>query len=478
MKTTRVLCHCAVGCAWLVLATLASAEVRMPRIFSDQMVLQRDMPIPVWGWAAEGDKVTVEFAGQTASATAGPGGKWTVTLKPLSAGGPHTLSVKGQTPADAVQARDVLVGEVWVCSGQSNMEWPVNRADNAEEEISAANYPSIRHFKVAHKIAETPQEDCVGEWEVCSPGTVADFTAVGYFFARLLHRDLDVPVGIIGCNWGGTLAEAWTGRERLEANNAFDAILERSREFNPNSPHQASVLYNGMLHPLIPFAIRGAIWYQGESNVTRAQQYAQLFPAMIQNWRAKWQQGDFPFYYVQLAPFRYDRNDPQACAELWEAQLKTLSLPNTGMAVTTDIGDIQDIHPTNKQEVGRRLALWALAKTYGRGDLVFSGPLYDSMNVEQNKIRIRFRHVGGGLTTRDGQPPSDFAIAGKDEEFHEATATIDGDTLIVYSEDVDNPVAVRYAWRDDAEPNLSNTEGLPASPFRTDDFKMVTDGSR
>jgi sialate O-acetylesterase len=300
---------------------------------------------------------------------------------------------------------------------------------------------------------------------------------VGYYFGRTLHQELDVPVGLINSSWGGTMAEAWTSREGLTGEPDFEPILQRSAQFKPNHPHQASVLYNGMIQPLIPLGIRGAIWYQGESNVGRAEQYQKLFPAMIANWRSQWGQGDFPFLFVQLAPYHYGDPAGPNCAELREAQRLTLdNAPNTGMAVTTDIGNVQDIHPKNKQDVGRRLALWALAKTYGE-DVVHSGPLYKSMKLEDGKIRISFEHTGGGLVAKGGDL-THFTIAGEDGNFVPAKAVIDGRTVVVQSDQVAAPVAVRFGWQNGAEPNLFNAEGLPASPFRTDDFKLATAGNK
>jgi len=313
-----------------------------------------------------------------------------------------------------------------------------------------------------------------GDWAVCSPDTVLNFSAVGYFFGRELHNELNVPIGLINTSWGGTVCEAWTSEEALKE-GGFDTILKRSKGAK-QGPNNASVLYNAMLAPLIPYGIRGAIWYQGESNRGRAYQYRELFPTMIRDWRERWGSGNFPFLFVQLAPFNYGNPDDPACAELREAQTMTLSLPNTGMAVTTDIGNVKDIHPKNKQEVGRRLALWALANSYDK-DLVYSGPLYKSMKVEGGKARITFDHTGGGLKSLDGKPLTEFAIAGEDKQFVPAQAKIEGDSVVVFSDEVDKPVAVRFGWRNAAEPNLANEEGLPASPFRTDDFKGVTAGN-
>jgi sialate O-acetylesterase len=473
MKRARVF-----GCCFLLsvlfVAAAAQADVRLPSVIGENMVLQQKQTAILWGWAENGERITVTLEGNTADATADSAGRWRVEIQPPPAGGPYTLTFEG---ANTITLSNVMVGEVWICSGQSNMAWPVARALNPEEEIAAADYPNIRLFTVARKIADKPQDDCVGTWTPCTPQTIEQFSAVGYFFGRQLHKELDVPVGLINTSWGGTVAEAWTSRGTLAGDSDFSAILQRAATFNERNPNQASVLYNGMIKPLVPFAIRGAIWYQGEANVRRAEQYAKLFPAMITDWRKSWGQGDFPFLYVQLAPFRYARSDPAECAELWEAQFKTLALPNTGMAVTTDIGDVKDIHPRNKQETGRRLSLWALAAVYGK-DIVYSGPLYDSMQVEGDTIRISFKHTGDGLKSSDGNALTYFTIASEEGEFVSATATIDGDTVVVHSDEVAKPAHVRFAWTDTAEPNLVNDAGLPASPFRTDSRKLVTAGKR
>jgi sialate O-acetylesterase len=369
------------------------------------------------------------------------------------------------------------------------MEWSVAQSTNPADEIRNANYPQIRMFKVGRNPSDKPLDDFAfvpnpkdakSGWAVASPETAAPMSAVGLFFARKLNQELQVPVGIISTNWGGTIAEAWTSHETLASDAEwFGPILERGKNFQPGNPNQPSVLYNSMIKPLVPFAIRGAIWYQGESNVSRAEQYAKLFPAMIADWRKSFGQGDFPFLFVQLAPYAYNKQmSTGQLPELWEAQTKTLTAsPNTGMCVTTDIATINDIHPPNKQDVGARLALWALANTYGKSDLVYSGPLYDSMAIEDNKIRVKFKHAAG-LKLSDSKPGQHFTIAGEDQKFVPATATIDGETVVVTSPDVPKPVAVRFGWTDTSEPNLFNGAGLPASPFRTDSFPMVTAGKR
>ncbi len=453
------------------LSAAAEAAVRLPAVFGDNMVLQRGRPLPVWGWAEPGKEVSVSIAGQTKTAKTDQNGRWKLTLDELKSGRPLTMTVKDSS-GSTLAFENVMVGEVWVCSGQSNMAWPLHAAENGEREVARADHPHIRLFYVPEVKAHYPIKNVANRWLVCTPENVSKadrggFSAVAYFFCRRLHKELGVPVGLIQAAWGGTPAEYWTSRETLLADPALRPLV-RGRD--------SSSLFNGMIAPLIPYAIRGAIWYQGEANVGRAHQYRELFPAMIADWRSAWGQGNFPFGFVQLAPYNYaKRHDPVACAELRDAQLMTLkSVPNTGMAVTMDIGDPEDIHPRNKLDVGGRLALWALAKVHGR-DCVYSGPIYKSMAVEGDKIRLRFDHVDGGLAASDGKPLRDFTIAGADEKFVPAQAEIDGDTIVVRSDKVTRPAAVRYAWRDDAVPNLSNQAGLPASPFRTDQWKDTTE---
>jgi sialate O-acetylesterase len=439
------------------------------------MVLQRDREAAVWGWADAGAEVHVVVDGKTVEATADQDGKWRAAVAPHEAGGPHTLVV--EAGADRAQVDDVYFGEVWVASGQSNMQWSVRQSAHADEEISAAQFPLVRMFSVPREPAAEPQTDTKGKWEAASPETVAEFSAVGYYFARELHRELGVPVGILHTSWGGTLCEAWTSREALAANDEFQPILGRVDQ-TQDLQHRAAHLFNGMIAPLIPYSVRGAIWYQGESNVGRAEQYASLFPAMIADWRGRWNQGDFPFLFVQLAPFRYGNADPELLAELWDAQLKTLrSVPHSGMVVTTDIATTGDIHPPNKQDVGKRLALWALGQVYGKEDVTYSGPIYKSHEAEGEAIRIAFDH-SSGLASRDGGELKDFTIAGEDHKFVPATARVEGDEIVVSSPDVKRPLAVRFAWYDTAEPNLVNSSGLPASPFRTDDWQLKTHGAR
>ena len=633
-------------------------HVSLAALFTDHMVLQRDIPIPVWGKATPGGLVTVTLGDDQADAVAGEDSTWQVKLPAQRAGGPHELTVTGVT---TLAFTNVMVGEVWIASGQSNMAWSLRQTNNAETEIAAANYPNIRLFEVANDVSALPLNDVTAStgWAPTTPETIAGFSSVAYFFGRALHDSLDIAVGLISTNWGGTRAEAWTSAETLlsledfrediqrlsemgdlqatlsEAQRAYETRLREwseegssrdpgftesprwtsaeyddsgwstmdiptlweeagmegfdgfawfrktvdlpadvaeqdltlhlgviddrdstyvngvlvghTNQYNtprsyvvdadlvqpgpnvitvrvldtggggglygepselrlepangsgsmvslagpwryepvldltdlpqsapaPQLQHTPSVLYNAMLAPLIPYAIRGAIWYQGESNAGRAYQYRELFPAMIEDWRTHWGQGDFPFYFVQLANFAPPA--PGTWPELREAQTMALSLPNTGMAVTTDIGNPDDIHPRNKQDVGQRLALIALAEIHDQ-DLVYSGPMYSSMEIDSSQVRLSFDHVGGGLVAKDG-PLQGFTIAGPDRVFVEANAEIDGETVIVSSPDVDEPVAIRYAWSNNPEEaNLYNADGLPASSFRTDDWPGVTMG--
>ncbi len=460
----------AIALVVLVSPTLR-ADLNVPKIFSDSMVLQRDQSIPVWGWEEAGTKVHVLFQGEVKNATAGDDGKWMVRLSAKKAGGPYKMVLEGQ---NRVEFNDVLVGEVWLCSGQSNMEWTVSNSNNPKEEIAAANHPRIRHIKFAHRPAAEPLTDVPSDgWQVCSPETVGGFTGVGYFFGRELQGELDVPIGLIGCNWGGTRIEPWTPPVGFKETPALSDIADKLAEFptknnQGNINHQSPLaLYNGMVHSIVPYGMRGAIWYQGESNNGEGMLYHEKMKALIHGWRKVWDNDTMPFGFVQLAPYTYG-GDPTRLAGIWEAQTATLKIPHTGMAVTTDIAHLKDIHPRNKQDVGRRLALWALSESYGQEGIVFSGPIYKSMKVEGNAIRLSFDHVGGGLVSRDDKPLDWFTIAGDDGKFVEATATIKGQDIVVTAESVAKPTAVRFGWSQLAEPNLSNKEGLPASPFRTD----------
>ena len=446
----------------------ARADVRLPHVMSDNMVLQRDIELPVWGWAAAGEAVTVTLGEHKATAKAGDDGKWQVRLPAMKAGGPHEMTIEGQ---NRIALKNILVGEVWVCSGQSNMAWPVSRSDNAEKEIAAAKFPQIRLFQIPRVPSIESADDVKAAWVECSPETVGSFSAVAYFFGRTLHEDLDVPVGLVNTSWGGTRIEPWTPPVGFRAVEAVADIAKQieTRGKDAKITHQSpAVLYNGMVHPIVPFAIRGAIWYQGESNRADGMLYHEKMKALIAGWRSVWKQDELPFLYVQLAPYKYDGN-VEALAKLWEAQTATLGVKNTGMAVTTDIGNMGDIHPTNKQDVGQRLALWALAKTYGQKGVTYSGPMYKSMSVSDGTVRLTFDHAGDVLKSSDGEPLRWFAVAGDDGRFVPAKAEIDGEAVVVSSAEVPHPKAVRYGWTDhQSQPNLVNAAGLPAVPFRTD----------
>jgi len=436
----------------------AKQALRLPKIIGSHMVLQRDTELPIWGWAAPGDKVAVRFAGSEAAATADGAGKWMVRLPAMKAGGPHKLTVTGGK-SGKIELEDILIGEVWLCSGQSNMAWRVGRADNSKAEIAAANHPRIRLFDVQKVQKPKVADDVGGRWQVCTPKSVEPFSAVAYFFGLKIQEALGVPVGLINASVGGSPIQPWTAAKGYE-------LVEEFAEGKLDKPPQGG-MYNGMIAPIVPLPIRGALWYQGESNVKEGWAYNARMKALIAGWRAAWGRGDFPFYFVQLAPYAY--YPVGMLPPFWEAQTATLTVPNTGMAVITDlVTNLKDIHPPAKRPVGERLALWALAGAYGRKGVVFSGPMYKSMTVKGGKIIIEFDHVGGGLASRDGKELTHFQIAGADKKFFPAKAVIVGGTVEVSSEKVTQPAAVRFAWENTAQPNLVNKEHLPACPFRTD----------
>jgi sialate O-acetylesterase len=487
----------------------APAELRLPALFSDNAVLQQGRSIPVWGWSQPDEEVTVEFRGRTVT-TSSPYGRWIAHLPRQGAGGPETLTIR--TATQTLVFTNILVGEVWICSGQSNMEWPMSRSENPERAIANSANDQLRLFTVPKLKAEEPVNDLEGRWEQAGPATVERFSAVAYYFGSELQRARGVPVGLIHTSWGGSPAEVWIREDLLAAHPEFKkAILdpqeERERRFDegmaawqreaasaraegrqpatarPRAPWWASELYNGMIFPLIPYAIAGAIWYQGESNASRADQYARLLPTLIQNWRADWGQGDFPFLVVQLAP--WDKNRERSIAEItaepgesdWaelrEAQwLATKLLPKLGLVVITDAGDKDDIHPQQKQVVGTRLALAARGIAY-RERITYSGPLFRRMTTSRGRARLYFDHVNGGLEARGG-PLRGFQICGTDRQWVWAKAEIDGRRVNVSHPDVPEPIAVRYGWSDFPVANLYNAAGLPASPFRTDNFPLTT----
>jgi len=493
--------------SFVVLCAPAVADVTLAPVFTDHAVLQREKPLPVWGKAEAGERVAVAFAGQTVGTTADKDGRWIVYLAPLAASSmPAELLVTGK---NVVRLSDVLVGDVWLLSGQSNMEWPVERAMNWQEETATANFPLIRHIKfkktIAGAPADTVENDGAG-WRVCTPEVAKWFSAVGFFFARDIQPRIGVPVGLINSTYGGTPVEGWMSEAALASDPAFAVVGERwqtamvtapedrarfdaavevwkageaaakakgEKYTAPWPPNPASVkwfqpagLYNGMIAPILPVAVKGVLWYQGETNGERPEEYAKLFAAMITHWRAHLGQGDVPFFWVQLANFGGGYPDAVNWAKLRDAQTETLALPNTGQAVAIDIGDANDIHPTNKQEVGRRLALIARAKVYG-GSVDFAGPTFKSAERDGAAMRVSFDFAGNGLISKD-KPLQSFQVAGADQTFFPAIAKIDGETVIVSAADVKEPVAVRYAWTNAPEANLYNGAGLPAVPFRSD----------
>lgn len=510
-------------CATVVFVQSATAHIGVPPIFGSNMVLQQKQQNRVFGWGDSGDQITVTIADQKKSTKVNEEGRWEVTLDAMDAGGPHRMTISGH---DRLVFDNVMVGEVWICSGQSNMAWPVTRANDPQLETLTAKYPNIRLISVPQVGTGEPKDSFDGEWKVCTPQTVADFSAVGYFFGRRLHQTLNVPIGLIDNAWGGSACEAWINRDVLEKDARFNDLMSHWRgveehvnsgkahdeyqkqladwevraakaraenKTEPRKPRKNNAMsgnqrpaniYNGVLHPTIGYGIRGVIWYQGESNASRAYQYRNLFPLMIQNWREEWKQGDFPFYWVQLADYRSESETPADSdwAELREAQTMTMSkLPNTGEAVIIDLGEANDIHPTNKQDVAKRLARWALARDYGFESLSYQSPKYASMETAGNAITVSFEHTGGGLDTFDIREPIGFTIAGEDKIFHRANAKIlgsgkDRTKVKVWSDPVSVPVAVRYAWSDNPVCNVRSAEGLPMTPFRTDDWRGVTEG--
>jgi sialate O-acetylesterase len=496
----------------VVLSPGARADVKPNALISDGMVLQRGMRAPIWGTADDGEAITVRIQDREAK-TVAKDGRWRVDLEELKEGGPYEMTIAGK---NQLQFHNVLVGEVWIASGQSNMEWPLSLTIDPLKTVADTANPKIRLFTVPKRPSATPERDVHASWQECSPMTARGFSAVAYFFGRDLEKSLHVPIGLIHTSWGGTPAESWTGQPALEAEPSLKYLAERQQQAladypkvrtryiadlqkhlanvtraeaagkdlpNPPAPPVnparnawgASTLYNGMIAPLIPYAFRGAIWYQGESNAGRAYEYRTLLPAMIKNWRADWKEGDFPFLIVQLAPFGDPDKEPKDSewAELREAQLLTTkTLPNTAEAVIVDVGDPFDIHPRQKEPVGGRLALAARALAYGE-KVEYSGPAYENMKTEGSKIALSFSHAGGGLVAK-GDALTGFAIAGADRKFVPAEAKFEGEQVVVWNPRVEQPVAVRYGWANYPVVNLYNQAGLPASPFRTDDFPMRT----
>ncbi|MEI8203512.1 MAG: sialate O-acetylesterase [Bacteroidota bacterium] len=443
------------------------ANIKLPAILSDNMVMQRNTTVKLWGWADKGEKINIKvgWLPNAIHTVASDEGKWLVSIKTTDAGGPYTIDIEGK---NKISLHNVLLGEVWICSGQSNMELQLHLLDEWEHLKMGLNDMlkgyQIRLCQIERNISNQPKDDCKAQWAETDSSTLKNFSAVAWYFGWEMARKLHVPVALISSSWGGTPAEAWTENSFLTKDKDLSFYLSKSTEgdLNPSSP---SVLYNAMIHPAINYTIKGAIWYQGEANINDADLYTTLFPAMIKSWRAAWNIGDFPFYYVQIAPYIYSRNNTSPY--LREAQLKTLSVENTGMAVTMDIGNVNDIHPKNKIDVGKRLSLWALSKTYHQKDVkVYSGPVYKKMKVEGSRVRLYFDYAETGLQAKNDL--NGFTIAGEDMNFVAANAVIEGSEVLVSAKTIANPVAVRYAFTDTSSATLFNKEWLPASSFRTD----------
>ena len=464
-----------------VSSVVMSAAVKLPSIFSDNMMLQQATSVKIFGKADAGEKITVKASwGAENRATAAADGKWKLYLvTPAATSNPQSLEIKGESCTERIE--NILIGEVWLCTGQSNMEFPICRQGDGswatgmlgeEAELADSDYPEIRLFQVAHQLAPDGEKDDVeGKWVVCNAENVRDFSAVGYVFGKCLHKELGVPVGLVQDTWGGTIIEAWTSMEIMENNPDYTDVLERyslEKMGKAGYPWKVpSTLWNGMIAPIAGFTVKGNIWYQGESNVFADKHYAQALVNLIDSWREAWGQPDMPFYFAQIAPYA---NAPSlgvrdAQFQVWRKN----GLKNVGMVATADVGDSIDIHPRNKKAVGERFARWALAKQYGR-DVVCSGPVFKSLSQEGGRLVLEFDYAEGGLSTSDGEPVKAFEVAGSDKVFRPAVAEIKGGRIEVYSPDVAEPVAVRYAWKDFCRVNLVNAGGLPAVPFRFDSW--------
>ena len=444
------------------------AQLRLPALFGDNMVFQRNTQAPVWGWAYPGAEVSIRASwnDEEVKVKASSMGTWSADLHTPDAGGPYTVTVKSESE---LVLDNVMVGEVWICSGQSNMEWSMSAAADGREDIAAANIPGLRLFHVPKAGADYPQSIGEGSWKVATPESVAGFSAVGYYFGRRLYEELGVPIGLINVSWGGTPAEVWIPEDRVTSNPRFVEANARQRN-DPRWPSRPGVVYNAMIHPLAPAAIAGVIWYQGESNAAAPLVYKDLMQQLIEGWREAFRK-DFPFYYVQIAPFNY--GDVERGTLIREQQVKLLEVPRTGMVVISDhVENVKDIHPRYKKPVGERLANLALNDTYGKQEIVARSPIYKRMAVEKNRIRIWFENVPTGLMSR-GKDLTEFQIAGEDRKFVPARARIDGNTVVVSSKQVKNPVAVRFGWPNQSIPNLFGKEGLPVSCFRTDQWDIL-----
>jgi sialate O-acetylesterase len=450
-----------------ILSVPSYGQIKLPAVIGDNMVLQQNSEVALWGWGDPGSEIKVSgsWNKDTVKAMISNQSVWKVKIKTPSAGGPFSVSIKGN---EEVVLKNVMIGEVWICSGQSNMEWSADsKINNGDEEVKNANHPNIRLFHVKKLGSENPQSNCFAKWETCTPETMHSFSAIGYFFGRNLQQNLNIPIGIIEVAWGGTPAEVWVRADLVDSDPLLKACAGKLNTYDwwPSKP---GVVYNGMIAPLLPYRVAGAIWYQGEGNADNPESYRKLFKTLIENWRHDFE-NDFPFYYVQIAPFTYGKEIRAPLIR--EMQRQTMDVPKTGMVVVSDLVDnVKDIHPRNKQDVGKRLADLALSETYGVKGLIYKNPLYESMNLEKGKIRISFDNVGKGLKS-GGDEIQSFEIAGADQVFKPAKVKIDGNTVVVWSKEIKTPVAVRFSFSNDAIGNLFSQEGLPVAPFRTDDWK-------
>jgi len=453
----------------VILVEMAQAQLRLPAAIGDHMVLQQNDSVHLWGWDGPGQKISIVGSWEprdTVKTTTPNTTRWSTTLKTPPAGGPFTITIIG---SQTQVLKDVLMGEVWICSGQSNMEWNVNLGSaDAAADMPKANFPNIRFFQVSKSSSPTPQDHGDGQWVACTPQTMKTFSSVGYFFGKKLHADLKVPIGLINVSWGGTAAEVWTPANAVEA----DPELKASATALGKSdwwPRDPGIVYNSMIRPIVPYSIAGAIWYQGESNTPAPTTYARLMKVMIESWRADFKK-DFPFYYVQIAPFKYGKTYEGALIR--EQQSFMISIPNTGMVVISDaVDNVEDIHPKMKKPVGDRLANYALAETYKKPILGHQSPVYKSMLVEKNKARLSFYYGSIGLISQGGDPKG-FLVAGDDRKFYPAVAKVEGETVVVFAKEVKVPVAVRFCFDNTSIPNLFNKEGLPVSVFRTDNWPL------
>lgn len=469
------------------LGSSVQAKLILPAVFTDNMVLQQKSKVEIWGKseALKNVSLTASWTTRKYKVTADPLGNWKINIGTPSWGGPYAIHI---SDGEEITLKNVMIGDVWFCSGQSNMEFPMHgwtSVNNYEKELAEANYPNIRLLQATHVNSNLPLQNARidnGGWKPCSSQNINEFSAVAYFFAREVYKKTGIPIGLIHSSWGGTVIEAWTSEQTIKTVPGFGPALvqlhqDTNREklsFTREDANRPTALYNAMTHPFIHYKIKGVIWYQGENNASRAHQYRRLFPALIKDWRQKWRIGNFPFYFVQLANYAKGEGDMFSWPELRDAQRQTLSVANTGMAVSIDIGNPDDVHPKNKQDVGKRLALIALAKTY-KQPVVYSGPVLQRYRISENKVILSFNFIEGGLQSRGGSLLNGFLIAGQDQKFYPAKGVIKGNQIIVNSAEVPHPVAVRYAWANNPICNLYNGAGLPASPFRTDQWKDSTD---